>query len=343
MNARFLVSLYCGLTLGLSVVSASWLRGNPTIFWGACDASAVVPLNDDLVAVADDEDNFLRVYSLQRGGQPVASANVSRFLGFKKLKGETDLEGAARLGGNIYWISSHGRNSAAREQPRRQRFFATTGAVRDGRIELEPVGVPYAGLLRDLAEEPRLARFKLAAAAKGAPKTEGALNIEGLVATPDGHLLIGFRNPVPQGRALLVPLLNPAEVVADRRAQFGDPLQLDLGGLGIRGMTRWQDRYLILAGSAGGGGGTRLYEWAGGFEIPRWLREVDFTGLNPEALTPLGDGPEAGLLVLSDDGSMLCDGLECKKLKNAARKRFRAVLLTPAAAVPATAQVKPKP
>jgi hypothetical protein len=33
----------------------------------------------------------------------------------------------------------------------------------------------------------------------------GGLNIEGLAATPDGQLLIGFRNPLSEGKALLLP------------------------------------------------------------------------------------------------------------------------------------------
>jgi len=47
-----------------------------------------------------------------------------------------------------------------------------------------------------------------------APKTPGALNIEGLCATPDHKLLIAFRNPLPQSKALLIPLENPEQVIA---------------------------------------------------------------------------------------------------------------------------------
>ena len=35
-----------------------------------------------------------------------------------------------------------------------------------------------------------------------AAEAEGGFNIEGLAAAPDGSLLIGLRNPIPQGRAL---------------------------------------------------------------------------------------------------------------------------------------------
>jgi hypothetical protein len=60
-------------------------------------------------------------------------------------------------------------------------------------------------------------------------------NISPLAATPDEKLLIGFRNPIPGGRALLLPLQNPIEVVREwKPVQFGTPIELDLKGLGIR-------------------------------------------------------------------------------------------------------------
>jgi hypothetical protein len=296
--------------------------------FGMCDASAVVPLNQDLFLVGDDEDNYLRVYSRQTGGQPVFITNVSRFLGFKKSSGETDIEDAARIGEHVFWISSHGRNAKAKLQPRRQRFFATTAAIAgDGSIEVHPVGYFYSGLLRDLARDPRLVAFNLGRAARGAPKAPGALNIEGLAGTPEGHLLIGFRNPIPHGQALIVPMLNPAEVVRGRNAQWGDPVLLDLAGLGIRGMTRWQGVYLILAGSADGAGVSRLYEWRGPGSQPHWRSDVDFAGLNPEAIAPVPDEEGKELIVVSDDGAVLCDGVECKRLKDQSKKRFRLLTL----------------
>ena len=59
-----------------------------------------------------------------------------------------------------------------------------------------------------------------------------------------GKLRIGFRNPKNEDKdALLVPLLNPAEIIKKgARAKFGDPLLLNLGGLGVRDMVaceRW--------------------------------------------------------------------------------------------------------
>jgi hypothetical protein len=236
------------------------------------------------------------------------------------------MEGAARIGERIYWITSHGCNASGEQQPSRQRFFATTGRVTNGVIDVRPVGRPYAGLLDVLSRDPRYQAFDLAPAARRMPKMPGALNIEGLAATPDGHLLIGFRNPIPNGRALLAPLLNPAEVIdAGKPARFGDPVLLDLGGLGIRSMEFRNDRYWIVAGSFDGGQSSRFYQWTGGVDepVPFDLQEAD--DLNPEAITFFRSAGGDVLWVVSDDGTLIVNGKEAKKLKDPNQRRFRAV------------------
>jgi hypothetical protein len=53
----------------------------------------------------------------------------------------------------------------------------------------------------------------LEAAEKLPPKAKGGLNIEGLAATPDQELLIGFRNPIPEDKALVLVLTNPKDLL----------------------------------------------------------------------------------------------------------------------------------
>ncbi len=175
-----------------------------------CDASAAVALGADHFAVADDERNLLQIY--KRGeSDPVGALELSTFLGTKKNK-ESDLEGAAVIGTRIYWISSHGRNKAGNVQERRYRFFATE--MRPGPTPaLATIGHPYNDLLDDLASAEEIKAYKLANAAKLMPEALGGFNIEGLAATPEGTLLIGFRNPIPGGAALIVPLKNPNDLI----------------------------------------------------------------------------------------------------------------------------------
>jgi hypothetical protein len=317
----------------LMVVLVCGARGQasapaPTIYTGACDASAVVALNSNLFAIANDEDNVIRIYRRSAGGGPVRIVDLTAFLRVAGKNPETDLEGAARIGDRVYWISSHGRNAKGKESPSRQRFFATTVRVQGDTVELTPVGQPYVRLLADLLREPRLRPFNLFAAARRAPKAPGALNIEGLCFTPENHLLIGFRNPIPQGRALVVPLLDADELLEGKPAKFGDPILLDLGGLGVRSMGFWKGRYLIVAGSYDGRGESRLYEWSGGSAQPRWLESVKFDGLNPEGV--VFDDDEAGeqFHVVSDDGTRRIAGQDCKRLKDPSQRRFRSYLLT---------------
>src|SRR5256885_17060887 len=146
------------------------------------------------------------------------------------------------------------------------------------------LGKPYEHLLDDLMRDPKLKPFNLAAASKLEPKARGALNIEGLSATSDGSLLIGFRNPIPGGQALLVPMLNPAEVIHAKRAKFGEPILLDLDGLGIRDMAYSDGKYLIIGGPYDGKGQSHVFQWGGGTPAPRMIKHARFQGVDPEAV-----------------------------------------------------------
>jgi hypothetical protein len=293
------------------------------IFQGMCDASGGVPLERGLFAVADDEDNVLRVFDADRGGPPLRAVDLSPSLPLPKKKKapETDIEGATRLGELALWITSHGRNSKGKPRPERLLMFATTAAP-DGAIEL--VGQPYATLLDHLLGDPRLAGLGLAEAAKLAPKDPGGFNIEGITATADGRVVIGFRNPIPDGLAILIPLENPRAVLAGEDPRFGAPVRLDLGGLGIRALSSWRGTYLIAAGPPADGGAPRLYTWSG---VPdaRPTLVAEFDGFNPEGFFTPEDRDR--ILLLSDDGTRPIDGQPCKSLAEPARKQFRGLWL----------------
>jgi hypothetical protein len=313
-----ILALVCAAVAGAAMASLKTDQ-----FIGCCDASAAVPLTDDLFVIANDEDNILRVYSRLRMGRPVSTFNVTTFLNPGKKSPEVDIEGAARIGDRIYWISSHGRNAKGKERLSRHRLFATSVTVTNGVVNLKPVGNFYAKLLEDLARDPRYRSFNLDEASQHAPKAEGALNIEGLAATPEGHLIIGFRNPIPGRKALLVRLLNPQDLVAGGKPQFGDPVLLDLAGFGIRAIEFWSDRYLIVAGAADGAAVSRLFEWTGSDDRARVVETPDLRSVNPEALFVYRDGDVEHLLMVSDDGTLRIRGEECKKLKDTSLQRFR--------------------
>lgn len=326
MLPRFPISLAFGLALGLAPItrlSAATLSP-PTVFTGMCDASGAVALDADHFAVANDEDNVIRIYRAMDGGAPVQAFDVSGFLKVDPRKPETDLEGACWLGNKAFWIGSHGRNRSGKFRPNRDYLFATTFVKTNGGFELVPAGQPYTHLLADLIAEPRLKRFKLDAASQLAPKAPGALNIEGIAGTPDGHLLIGFRNPIPGDRALVVPLLNPEEILIGQRARLGDPLLLDLGGRGVRDLARWQDGYLISAGPFNGEGSFALYTWAGGQATPKLIPGIKLKHFHAEAIIAYPDRPGMFQL-LSDDGTRDFDGTACKDLPDPNQRQFRSL------------------
>lgn len=305
-------------------------------YQGACDASGAVPLDARRFAVADDEDSVLRIYDAEGGGPPLYTVDVSGSLDLpkkpkKKPKNdskprkvpETDIEAAAAIGERAYWITSHARTKSGKRDPARFRFFATELPRRQGPQPI--VGTPYAGLVDDMLADARLAALGLKGAAERTP-TEGGLNIEGMTATPEGKLLVGLRQPVPQGKAIVLTLDNPDGVVRGERARFGPPQRLDLAGLGVRSLSWWRGSYWVVAGPGAPGPASRLYRWDG-VKAPVHLSDVSFADLNPEGFFT----PEArdSILVLSDDGTQLIDGEPCKELESPERKRFRGLWLTP--------------
>ena len=295
-------------------------------FFGVCDGSALVMLDDSHFAVANDEDNILRIYKLSQTSSPVWQRDFSSFLQLARKSPEADLEGAARIGDVIYWISSHARNTDGKERPNRQRFFATRIVKSANGFELEPFGKPLATLLNALLDEPKLRPFNLTAAARRAPEADGALNIEGLAATPEGGLLIAFRKPVPSGKALLVPMENPAAVIQGAAPRFGEAIQLDLDGRGIRDIVLAMDRYFLIAGPTNGKGDFTLYEWTSSAGAATAIG-FDFGKLKPEGLALLSNASGGELLCTTDDGGRQVDDCDCKDLKDASRRSFRTIRL----------------
>jgi hypothetical protein len=190
---------------------------------------------------------------------------------------------------------------------------------------LQTFGLPYTNLVADLIAHPKLKSIDFRAAANKPPKSPGGLNIEGLASTPEGGLLIGFRNPLVNGRALVIVLKNPAEVLAGKRPALGDPFFLDLDQQGVRSLELRNGSYLILGGPIDSGGRSSLYEWDGVGGKPKLLKVLEGNQFNAEALTFFSDSDEPSIFILSDDGTRLIGGIEAKRLKDASRKEYRAI------------------
>lgn len=323
--ARMARALVLAVAAGSLLVPgfAAATSGRVTTYEGPCDASAAVALDALHFVVANDESDTLVTYRLGERRR-VGTVDVGTFLGGSR-KEESDIEGAAAIGSRIYWISSHSRNSRGVAQASRHRVFATD-IVKGAMPAVNPVGTPYRDLLQDLVTAPSLASWNLGEAGLRAAEAEGGLNIEGLAATPGGGLLVGFRNPLREGRALVVPIDNPAEVVQGSRARLGQPITLDLGGRGIRSFELVGSVYYIVAGPVADTGTFALFRWSGRAADAPAQVPVDLGTLRPEALfaTP----GTSDITLVSDDGGIVVDGRECKKLPRS-KQTFRAMTLTP--------------
>ncbi len=266
-----------------STIAAS--AAGPQRYLGICEPSGGAFLDPAHFAVASDESNIIRIY---RRGVPdmVGTVDLKAFLGHDK----SDIEGAARGDGVIYWTASQSNNSSGRDRKRKV-LFRTVIAGAGGAVTLRPAGI----VREDLKDH--LVRLS--------GSTAAAINVEGLAATPDGGLLFGLRNLV-DGKAAVVRLTNADAVLsaAGTAPEFGETARLDLGGRGIRSLERVGDRYLIVAGKPADGDpiGYALYWWDGapGHPPQAWTRQPDFSGLDPEVAMPLPDG--SALQVISDDG-----------------------------------------
>src|SRR5262249_23316878 len=152
---------------------------------GMCDASAAVPVGTNLFLAASDEDSTLRLYLAGEDGAPLKEFNLNTSLELSGHTVETDLEGAALVGNRAFWISSPGRNYQGKLRLNRERFFATDIHGSGTNLEVVLVGRPCATLVLQLLGDRRYSQFDLARASQLPPKTQGALNIEGLAATPE--------------------------------------------------------------------------------------------------------------------------------------------------------------
>ena len=284
--------------------SAGFTLSDPVKHAGEADGSAGVPVGEDRFIGANDENNFLRLYLSDKSDTGAQLLDLNSLLDLEKENGkikECDLEGAARMGDLTFWIGSHGLNKNGDVKKNRRVLFATASTGSGADVKLRLQGVPCKSLMDALMAIP-----ELKSAAEIKPEDKGGFNIESICAKEDA-LLIGFRNPVSDQGALVVPLLNPLEVIEGKPPVLGESFRLNLEGRGIRDMTRWRGQFLIVAGdyqdkTAQGAKEPLLFKWSGNPKEPPVPMEGKLGDLNPEAALAYGPEGAEKLQLLSDDG-----------------------------------------
>ncbi|MEQ1485524.1 DUF3616 domain-containing protein [Methyloglobulus sp.] len=293
---------------------------------GISNPSGAVALNDNLFIVADDEDNVLRIYDRNVLDKPLQSIKLSAVFKGEIEDGEDleiDLESAAEIGRTVFWIGSHSSSRTGEYREARHRILAVNiklGAK--DKYSVTAVGIIYKTLIADLQDDSRFNEYHFGKAKKTQAKALGGLSIEGLASTPDNGLLIGFRNPLgggdvekgrlEKGKALIVKLKNPFEVIHGLKAKFADPIVLDLDGFGIREITRRKKhKYLVVAGPYHENIATedhkkeagKLYKWSSKSGKLNELKRFDLDGYNIEAAL-FYPGNDDCVQLLSDDGTL---------------------------------------
>jgi hypothetical protein len=151
-----------------------------------------------------------------------------------------------------------------------------------------------------------------------------------------------FRAPIVpatnRAKALVVPVTNFSAIAATNStnvglARFGAPIELNLGGRGIRSIEGNNNGYLLVAGPPGIAVGIppsdfRLYTWTGQPGNAPQERGASLSNLVPEAIVELPPGPwTSGSVVqlVSDNGITVYygDGIEAKQLPIREFKKFR--------------------
>jgi hypothetical protein len=243
------------------------------------DASTAIVLDTDYMIVGDDEAGMLRVYP-REGGAAVAEWS---FIGTDKVNitDELDVEASVKVGDTIFFTGSHSNGSDGAESNDREFIFAVkvTGTGADTQFS-------YQGKISGL--EQAIATWDhtnvhgkgfdyfgiTTGSANGvAPEQPIGFSIEGLTASPDGAALwLGMRAPQLSDKALIVSVENYKALLAGTSTtpSFGAPIELALGGRGIRSIEKAEDGsgYLIIAGPAGSASAEvdhdfRFFTWTG--------------------------------------------------------------------------------
>jgi hypothetical protein len=295
-------------------------------YLGISNPSGAVALNNNVFVVADDEDNLLRIYDRNVLEKPLQTIKLSTVFKGVVADGEDleiDLESAAEIEDTVFWIGSHSSSRTGEYREARHRLLAVNiKPGENGKFAIMPAGGIYTSLIKDLQDDSRFDTYHFGKAKKTQAKALGGLSIEGLASTPDNGLLIGFRNPLnggeikkgflKNGKALLVKLKNPFEVIHGLKAKFSDPIELDLDGHGIREITRIKNhKYLIVAGPYHENIATddhkkeegKLYKWSRKSGKLNKLKRFELEGFNIEATFFYPDNNDC-VQLLSDDGKL---------------------------------------
>ncbi len=351
-NITLMVNNGTKTTSYVILYAASVAAAMPSTYWhtGMSDASDGINLDENSFITGDDELNVVNVYSTYHSGLPLVSFNYTPYLNLPDLgKPEVDVEVAFKSSthaNRIYFagsMSNSGDNFV--NTPNRDRIFATTVTGAGASASVSVVG--YC-VLRDklLAWGDAHGYNFTASAADGLnPKLINGFDIEGMVMGPDSTTLyIGMRAPLipmtSRTKAVIAPVLNFEtwfnNGTQSGDATFGSPIELDLGGRGVRDITRLSNgTYIISAGDpAADDSRSTEYRWTGhAADAPIQVTTDGDGTLNMEGVMEVDEGGQISLTklhVINDGGSAILytDNAEAKQLSIHNHRKFSSNVLS---------------
>ena len=217
-------------------------------FYNIFEPSGATTVDGNKVLIVEDESSArpLKLITFDEKNNVVEIGDLHIPKKLKKMfkKKVEDLEAIVADGHTVYAITSHSLNRSNKEKKSRNKLLMM-------RYEDESLVnlYTYKHLKEDLVlYKPKIFGMTLLG--------YNPMNIEALAIQPENHqLYLGFRAPLFQTKAIIVPLKNPHQLFGKQKQQplFGEPIMLDLGGLGIRAMQydAGKQGIWIVAGDSG--------------------------------------------------------------------------------------------
>ena len=215
-------------------------------FYNVFEPSGAATMSDGKVLIVEDESsvNSLKLIEVENNGRVLEIGNLYLPKKIKKVfkKEVEDLEAITVDGNVVYGVTSHTLSKKKKVRASREKLIMFTyedGGVQDLLL--------YSNLKKDLHERfPELFKQSIF--------STNDINIEGLAyENVNNTLIIGFRSPMVNSKALLIAIENPKELFTKgEKPRFSKPIRVDLNGMGIRDLTydAQKSGYWVIAGGS---------------------------------------------------------------------------------------------
>jgi hypothetical protein len=292
----------------LSAVTSVSFKGAvraPEDISGIAKVGPFLVIGSDEATGPDETENHIQVLKKTSKDRYEVYGDIHLFDGNKKDGKEMDIEGIAAVGERVYVVGSHSFKRKRSKEDRKYKgnlrtFLADKVEHEKNRDWLYRLKIDAQGK----ASEKQRIRLRKLISGDGVlklfhniPSKENGVDIEGIAATEE-WLYLGLRGPVLRNN--YVPVI---------RLKFDDPesiyelLYVNLGGRGIRDISRVSDGFLIIAGPPGDGPASyQLYHWDGRDTVPgkdRVSEEIGVTSLLGE-ISPPDNGKAEGIVILQE-------------------------------------------